>query len=368
MEKYLTIHIVLISFLLLGSCSDNKDSNPIVSNSPENGADKVSVVTTVTVTFADHIDSENINTGDITLVYKSDQLTKGFVPATINHDAFVAHRCVFCHADTAQAQDSVSTWSGMTKWSYITDKQEYTVKGSISVDPASRTVTFKPDSPLEYAAEYELVFNNIADTSGNPLNIESVVFRTYENPTTFSLTPNLVENTKQVTKHLYDMPDGITRHVNYNSPGQDETWNTDDDVIDSYYADILTASGLHDKIVGYSVSGADGIWFTSDDEVKNYRHFMFNDQGKLDRVAFYNGTGPDNAWFTNDDELLSYERFKYDTSGRFIARLLYTESGQDNTWFTADDVVEQGYGKQQYDDINKQNFAISYINAGMDGL
>lgn len=124
--------------------------------------------------------------------------------------------------------------------------------------------------------------------------------------------------------------------VTFYGPGPDESWFSDDDMINSYSA--LTYPDSNEVLcVNYFKPGVDDAWFTGDDAVSSYTADVHDTMGNVVLSVRYYGPGSDGAWQTDDDDVLFYATYSYGPDGSSKYESYFNGPGLDGTWFTPDD-------------------------------
>lgn len=108
--------------------------------------------------------------------------------------------------------------------------------------------------------------------------------------------------------------DNIVKDAEYNAPGPDGKWGTDDDVLEKYHSFTFDKNGEKIESREYHVhhagQGADGKWFTEDDVVSAAMKHI-NDHGLVKKDIKLIKPGSDGKWFTDDDVLQYYVVHEY---------------------------------------------------------
>lgn len=325
------------------------DTTPprIASITPADGASRISVLTSISVTFDEPLD-----------------------PATIG-------------AATVRVRRS----------------SQSVRSGAVGYDDATRTITFTPAQPLVYGT-YWIDVAGVDDLAGNTSAAVTSKFRTFINAHTGSIyyDAGTIIGRSQYT---LDAEGWWADNLNFSDPGQDQTWVTADDVIDGRATYQHDADGSVQQFLGYSGPGADQTWRTADDVVSNATVYAIGPQGRGDGYSSYSGPGPDGVWSTADDVLRlyrtntwegdqlvgttaydapgpdgvwrtgddvisSYEERELDGDGRLVRIVRYEAAGLDGIWKTADDVVSQ-YTSRTYDSNGHLARDVNFIQAGADG-
>jgi hypothetical protein len=138
----------------------------------------------------------------------------------------------------------------------------------------------------------------------------------------------------------YNADDLITKEIEYSS-GPDGIPNSSDDFITEIETYAYDANGDMVKEINYSAAGPDGIWKTADDIVESYDVYSYNYSTYRIREVEYEDPGLDLKWFTSDDNFYAYNDYIFDSNFRYLEEIEYIGSGIDGVWFTGDDVVDE---------------------------
>ena len=165
--------------------------------------------------------------------------------------------------------------------------------------------------------------------------------------------------------YLYDQNNNLIRKTEYDDPGNDRDWFTEDDQGDIEINEYISKDKIT-KNVEYS-SGPDGIPSLKEDYIEEIKTYQYDANGDGVKNITYNSAGPDGRWETNDDIIESYDLRSYNYSTYRVRELEYNDPGPDLKWFTADDILDE------YDDyIFDSNFRylkhFKYDGIGMDGI
>ena len=353
-------NIVLLGGIILffSACfQETEKKNPaVVSVVPADGASKISVLTKLEVAFSNDVDVDSLNASIIELEYAGTYYTKQYMH-TVYHDR-MSIGCAFCHGVVSSSQMPALL---NKPYEYVAEASKYKVPTSIAYDSSTKTVTFSPLKPLEYAGTYELRLNGIKDVNGKDVPPFAASFSTSENQILATLRP--AQSGKNFTVYSYE----AGKTVLYNAAGPDGDWQaTEDNVVSAYTAGFLDENGRQEKVVYYGDSGGDGQWFTENDVVQGYDRYIFDPNGKLNKIVYYDSSGSNGVWFDDDDEIKNYQSYSYNGSGNLVAALYYANSGLDKMWFSDDDVAEGNCLSSVFDANGKKILIITYSAAGPD--
>lgn len=138
-------------------------------------------------------------------------------------------------------------------------------------------------------------------------------------------------------RYVYVYADGTikpaTAEWQYNGPGPDQTWGTNDDAL------VVVTSRFVDWGMFATGPGVDGIYGTKDDVLttNNGRYTDVRDMAHVQLLTLY-GPGPDNAYFSADDAIQSFAETTC-SGGVYDARI-HQAPGPDGQWGTADDLLQ----------------------------
>ncbi len=166
--------------------------------------------------------------------------------------------------------------------------------------------------------------------------------------------------------HSYDMGGMVSSETFHNSAGPDGVWFNDNDPVGweqvfEYEGDrkkqylrkkngetirLMTYEYDGENIVKdaeYNAPGPDGVWCTDDDVLERYHRFTFDEHGRKIKSreyhAHHRGSGDDGEWFTEDDIVSSAMTHLYH-HGRAARDIKLIGAGADCKWFTDDDVLQ----------------------------
>lgn len=324
-ERFAEELMVLGSVLAMAGCGEVAapsspdagtavDTTPprITSITPADGASRISVLTSITVTFDEPLDPATIGAAAIRVMHSSQSVRSG----------------------------------------------------AVSYDDATRTITFTLAQPLPYGT-YWIDVAGVDDLAGNTSTPVTSKFRTFINAATGSIyyDAGVIYDRSQYT---LDAEGWWADNLNFSGPGPDQTWLTPDDVLDGRATYKHDADGNLQQFLGYSGPGPDQSWHTADDVVSSATVYAIGPQGRGEGYSSYSGPGPDTVWSTADDVLRLYRTHTWE-GDRLLGSTAYTEPGPDGIWRTTDDVISS-YEEREYDDGGRLVRLVSYDAAGLDGV
>lgn len=313
---------------------DSTDMRPpmIASSVPEDMANKVSILSPISVFFDEALDPASVSAATVKLGYRQPN-PKLIMPSFFLEDP---------HGPVP---------AGLTP-----------IAGTVSYDEAAKKVSFVPALPLPYGYVFTLSLD-VKDHAGLAFTGE-VHFMTYVNANTrqFFFDPAL-----KPTSWLgfpTDMAGWPTKQIGGSAPGNDTIWFTADDPRDQHYGFSYAPDGriLEERAFN---SGSDGKYDTSDDTQTLCIKYFYDATQTLKERAFSTAIGPDNMWCTNDDVPTYNWVYAYD-AGTLTGFSIDTDPGADNTWHTTDDVCAVYYD-YEYDAQGRKAREI-YHGCGGDGL
>jgi len=127
--------------------------------------------------------------------------------------------------------------------------------------------------------------------------------------------------------------------VLYNNPGQDNEWETDDDVIQARFVSTWSTDRLLQKTTTYFGPGNDGIWGTTDDLVSGAFEMTFKED-MIPDFSISSSPGNDGILGTQDDLITGYTVFTYE-NGLIKNHTTYNSPGLDGIWDTLEDNGKQ---------------------------
>lgn len=168
-------------------------------------------------------------------------------------------------------------------------------------------------------------------------------------------------------KYHYDSQGNLLKKVEYDSPGEDGTWFSNDDGVGySVEVNFYDAANRKTMEVSYYSEGPDGVPLTGDDLIGNYEKYLYDGNGDIYRRIQYYAAGNDGAWLNADDRISHYTDYIYDYDRYFIRDIRYAGPGPDGTWFSADDLIEE-YDDNYFHSNFRQYFEEDFDGAGADG-
>lgn len=150
----------------------------------------------------------------------------------------------------------------------------------------------------------------------------------------------------------FTFDDVLTRkiQINFNSDGQvvgllisdywegeDTEWGTADDTIEfeARRADY-DSNGRLVKTYDLTEAGIDNTWFTEDDLIEDVETYLYEND-LLKSKIFHQDAGLDETWFTGDDEIFYVHGFEYNSNGQYTSMKVIS-AGEDEIIGTQDDV------------------------------
>jgi hypothetical protein len=215
---------------------------------------------------------------------------------------------------------------------------EIVVNGDVSYDDGAKQIVFTPSIPLLWGATYELALSSVTDPDGFPLADTTVTFQTYRNPMTRTTNYSRTE-INHYWNYINDADGFNTRVQIYDEPGGDDTWMTSDDVMSSY-VDYEYDDGRWVAGITHPGPGPDQQWFTADDEISAYSVTDWGERGLRTAIWSYNGPGNDGEWRTGDDELNVVTGYEYDDGGHLVEMKRSSAPGSDGVHLTDDDTYD----------------------------
>ena len=144
--------------------------------------------------------------------------------------------------------------------------------------------------------------------------------------------------------------------------GPDQEWDTADDEI-NYQAKKADydSDGLLLKTYNLTGVGEDNTWFTEDDLIESARTYIY-ENGLLKSIRIHSAAGVDETWGTADDEVIYVHEFEHNTNGQYTSRKIIS-AGEDLTLGTQDD-VEVVVEYNEYNDAGLMTNSRSIIFSG----
>ena len=239
------------------------------------------------------------------------------------------------------------------------------VIGVVSYDDATKTVTFKPNLPLQFNGRYYVhLKNSVKDAAGNAFAGRDIAFNTNTNLVTKSVNYNTTTAVvNSWTQYTVDPNGHRSRYVYFDANGPDLVWFTADDTPRAHQEYMYAANGTQLETRGFD-AGLDGIYNNGDDRITSMTKYQSDARGLTTGYTSIANPGPDQMWGTADDALNSYSTTIYEP--KVVRQISYYNPGNDGMWKTADDKVSS-FQEYRLDD---RGFIIGYvtINAGPDQL
>lgn len=239
------------------------------------------------------------------------------------------------------------------------------VKGAVSYDDATHTVTFTPALAMTWGQKYSVhITAAVKDVAGNAFAGADQVYQTAVNSNLKTVYYNSATGQPSGWyQYVLDANGRLSKSLYYNAVGPDGNWFTNDDVVSSRYDLNYSADG---RILDqrFYQQGPDGIWNTPDDVLRNFYKFGYDAQGRQTEQTRADAPGPDNQWGTADDPVAALYLYTY--APKRLRMAYYDTAGNDGVWRTPDDHTAN-YTVYTFDD-NGSYTRYAYYSAGADGL
>lgn len=264
----------------------------------------------------------------------------------------------------------------------LIDQNSKVIPISVSYDEATYTVSVKPKLPLEHYVKYTVQVDDLKDASGTQLDTQQSSFYTTKNQRLFFELVNDTENlndklcelghidiaTKLIDKITYSEADtsgncpisemtlDLGRVLYYAVPGYTtegrlQRWDryTSGDVLEKYEEYLFDTSNIHTRTDTYVVDDSNNVI------LRSYLTFEYDELGRLARQAV-RGT---------DGVAQEYRTFKYDELNRTLTEIVYSRSGETSAWEPEVSDVS-GYQVYSYAADNLSAIVTSYKQLGLD--
>jgi hypothetical protein len=131
----------------------------------------------------------------------------------------------FAFAVVSESLDSGTVNSSAVMLKMPADEGLYKVRGTLSYDEATRTITFTPSQPLNNGTSYRLTITGVKDLAGNALADTKITFKTYRNPLIIMVGCS-AGTVSGYSKCSFDANANMTSSISYSGAGTDGTWFT----------------------------------------------------------------------------------------------------------------------------------------------
>ena len=310
LRNSLTICLLLLPFLVScgGGSSASIDSgespdpavNKILSVTPANNSNKVSILSDIRIEFEYVLSQQDFDNLDITLKgYENSRFPAGY-------------------------------YTGEESFADSSNLLLNTVDLQLELSSNNKIITLTPRRPLLYATRYLLTINS-----------ESFTFLTFKNKIKSSVTYSGFGDNEIDNYRIYSPTEYKIEYQTYYNSGADRQWQTNDDVATELFTQQLDSEN---RVIRENLyQNIDGN-FEQATALRSYNKFDYNAEGQLVRNIFFERDsndpyylGDDGTFGTEDDIPKHYFHFeKVGESELYISKI--SNSGDDQTLYTNDDL------------------------------